>query len=214
MRGFIPQDKNAEGPSKHLAQAVLASRVLRSPPDPEKSQPTTTLQPPPLLKAVPAVGALPTAAADAVTRRTAVQLLHSRSHLVLRRAPDEQVRVEVEPVGARRALPADMGLPVDRQEAAAAVAVHHQLVPLARLDTDLAGDGDGARASVKPAEEGEACVRATLLKGDICAMAQELLHPREKPGALRSPPSLPIAGAGCQLKHTAIPLRRASGLSA
>lgn len=65
-------------------------------------------------------------------------------------------------------------------------------MPLARLNADLAGDDARAGAGVKPGvEAGEACVHGTLQKGDICAMARGLPHPREKLGALGSPPPSP-----------------------
>lgn len=84
-----------------------------------------------------------------------VQRLYSHSHLVLGSSSNKEVGVEVEPIGTRGALPTDVGLPIHSQHAAAAVAVHHQLVPLARLHAHLAGDDARARACVKPGAEDE-----------------------------------------------------------
>lgn len=125
--GFVSEAKNAED-LQASESGCAPQRGIKRPPKAQRSpnpqRPSShLLEPASKQRAAATTDALP--AADAVTPRTAVQHPHSRSHLVLRRSPDEEVCVEVEPVGARRALPADVGFAVDRQHAAAAVAVHH-----------------------------------------------------------------------------------------
>lgn len=80
------------------------------------------------------------------------QSLLLRLHLV-RDAADEEVRVQVEAVGAARALALHVRLAVHAQHGVAAVARHHQLVPAAVLHLHRAGDRARPRACVEPGGE-------------------------------------------------------------
>lgn len=72
----------------------------------------------------------------------------------MRNAADEQVGVEVEAVGAARALALHVRLVVHAEHGVASVASHHQLMPAAVLDLHLAGHRARSRACVEPAERG------------------------------------------------------------
>lgn len=63
---------------------------------------------------------------------------------ILRHASDEQLRVQVEAVGAVRALALDVGLAVDAEDAVPAVPCDLHLMPVSLTDLDLAGQGAGA----------------------------------------------------------------------
>lgn len=70
-------------------------------------------------------------------------------------AADEEVCVQVEAVGAARALALHVRLAVHAQHGVAPVARHHQLVPAAVLHLHRAGYRARPRACVEPARRGD-----------------------------------------------------------
>lgn len=62
----------------------------------------------------------------------------------LRHASDEKLRVQVEAVGALRALAVDVRLLVDAEDASSAVPRDLHLMPVTLADLDLAGQRAGA----------------------------------------------------------------------
>ena len=83
-----------------------------------------------------------------------VGILHGASPLqqLVRHAPNEEVGVEVEAVGAGGALSLDVRLVVHAQHGVTPVPRHHQLVPAARLHAHLTDQRACAGACVEPAE--------------------------------------------------------------